>query len=254
MRAFLSANEIKDTMQDDAYEGDAFTGTGRNDGKIRHPAYYAMYNDAIHVNENMITFPEIANVSELRAVVRSVYWLNNRNTIAIKGDVLAGTDVDQDHNVEDGTKEQISLAFEAMKSCNLLSSNELDGRQSKRELSIRVRSGASTPEKEFPDVTYHVGQVIQHRMRKWRGVIVGWTIQDNKADDGRLTSLTTKHYSLKADVASSDSANNTGDNSVSTSQVQYTVLVDSNDASLLRCSNSVSLESQYDLAPVDDPL
>lgn len=254
MRAFLSSNEINNSIRDDDGREE---GTNRNTGKRRHPAYYAMYNAALLVKENMVTFPEIASVSELRGIVRSVYWLNNRNTIAINEGELDGNMVDHDNTVGNETNEMISLGFEAMKSCNLLSSNELDSRRSKRELSIRVRRDANSSSdtgEEFPDVTYHVGQVVQHKIKKWRGVIVGWTIQSNKVDAGRLSSLTTKQYSLEADIPSSDSENNLGDKSVTKSPVQYTVLVDSNDANLLRCSSTISLESEVDLTAVDDPL
>ncbi len=292
MRAFISANEIGDSILnfDDA-DDDAVLARRRTRAKNqrhRHPAHYAMYNDALLVNENRMTFPEISNVSALRAIVRSIFWLNNRNTIATNKEgalALAGNsnnnnNNDADHydpNIDvrmDDAKEQISLAFEAIKSCNLLSSNELDSRRSKRELSIRVRRGrrttfnhnqnggcssgdandASVAEEAFPEVIFHVGQVVKHRIKKWRGVIVGWTIQSSKVDEGRLSSLTTKQYSLQADSASTNTDNNLGDNAVTKSPVEYTVLVDSNDASLLRCSNSVSLESQDDLAAVDDPL
>ena len=84
---------------------------------------------------------------------------------------------------------------------------------------------------------------------------MGWTIQSNKVDAGRLSSLTTKQYSLDADIASSsDTENNLGDKSVTKSPVQYTVLVDSNDANLLRFSSTICLESEVDLTDVDDPL
>jgi hypothetical protein len=269
MRAFLSVNEIiQDSILLDFDDDDDGLVERRRicDNKRRHPAYFAMYNDALLVNENRITFPEIPNVSALRAVIRSIFWLNNRNTIAttIEGALPSTAGNDKYYADPYDPKEQISLAFEAMKSLNLLSSNELDSRRSKRESSVRVRRGSgrscgdvndsSVAEEAFPDVIFHVGQVVQHRMKKWRGVIVGWTIQSSKVNDGRLSSLTTKQYSLQADIVSTMTDNNLGDNSVTKSPVQYTILVDSNDASLLRCSNSVSLESQDDLAAVDDPL
>lgn len=281
MRAFLSANEINDSIHKVAdingdEDGTADAIATRNHGKRRHPAYYAMYTNSLLVNEKMITFPEIANVSELRAVVRSVYWLNNQKTIAVKEGGLASNYVEHDHNAENDTREQISLAFEAMKSCNLLSSNELDSRRSKREFSIRVRMGkqqqrntnnddddsrscgdvkdALVPEEEFPEVIFHVGQVIQHKRKNWRGIIVGWTIKNVMNDNSRLSSLTTKQYLVNVDTACSAANSNLGDNSVMKSPVQYTVLVDSNDASLLRCSDTVSIESQDDLIAVEDPL
>jgi hypothetical protein len=93
-----------------------------------------------------------------------------------------------------------------------------------------------------------VGQVVKHT-EKWRGVIVGWAIKKDK-NDGRHSSLTKKQYSLKEDGISS--TGNTGDETKK-SNVQYTVLVDSNDASLLQSSKTILLESEEDLTPVDDP-
>lgn len=216
----------------------------RLSGTWSHPAHYAMYNENLLVKKEMITFPEISDANELRAIIRSVYWLNNRNTIAT---ISSAT---EDHG-EDVTKEQISLAFDAIKSCNQLSSSELDSRKSKREFSMKVRRGKSSDgneNDEVPVVRYHVGQVVKHT-EKWRGVIVGWAIKKDK-NDGRHSSLTKKQYSLKEDGISS--TGNTGDETKK-SNVQYTVLVDSNDASLLQSSKTILLESEEDLTPVDDP-
>ena len=217
----------------------------RLSGTWSHPAHFAMYNANILVKKDMITFPEISDANELRSIIRSIYWLNNRDTIA---NLSSAT---EDHG-EDATKEQISLAFDAIKSCNQLSSSELDSRKSKREFSIQVRGGKNSDDNEHdkvPNVRYHVGQVVMHA-NKWRGVIVGWTIREEKSD-GRHTSLTTKKYSLKEDGTSS--TENTGVETKK-SKVQYTVLVDYNDASLLQTSSkTVLFESEEDLTPIDDP-
>lgn len=140
--------------------------TTRLSGTWSHPAHYAMYNENIIAKKDMITFLEISDANELRSIIRSIYWLNNRNTIGMEEDDATG-----DHG-EDATKEQIWLAFDAIKSCNQLSS-ELDSRKSKRELSIQVRGGniSDGNENDEPNVRYHVGQVVTHA-NKWRGVIV----------------------------------------------------------------------------------
>jgi hypothetical protein len=218
--------------------------TTRLSGTWSHPAHYAMYNKNIIAKKDMITFLEISDANELRSIIRSIYWLNNRNTIASLSSAT------EDHG-EDATKEQISLAFDAIKSCNQLSSSELDSRKNKRELSIQVRGGKISDgnENDEPNVRYHVGQVVTHA-NKWRGVIVGWAIKEDK-NDGRHTSLTTKQYSLKEDGNSSK-----GNTGVETkkSKLQYTVLVDSNDASLLQTSSkTVLFESEDDLTPIEDP-
>jgi len=218
--------------------------TTRLSGTWSHPAHYAMYNENVIAKKDMITFLEISDANELRSIIRSIYWLNNRNTIASLSSAT------EDHG-EDATKEQISLAFDAIKSCNQLSSSELDSRKSKREFSIQVRGGKIIDgnENDEPNVRYHVGQVVTHA-NKWRGVIVGWAIKEDK-NDGRHTSLTTKQYSLKEDGNSSK-----GNTGVETkkSNLQYTVLVDSNDASLLQTSSKIVLfESEEDLTPIEDP-
>ena len=218
--------------------------TTRLSGTWSHPAHYAMYNENVIAKKDMITFLEISDANELRSIIRSIYWLNNRNTIASLSSAT------EDHS-EDATKEQISLAFDAIKSCNQLSSSELDSRKSKREFSIQVRGGKIIDgnENDEPNVRYHVGQVVTHA-NKWRGVIVGWAIKEDK-NDGRHTSLTTKQYSLKEDGNSSK-----GNTGVETkkSNLQYTVLVDSNDASLLQTSSKIVLfESEEDLTPIEDP-
>ena len=172
----------------------------------------------------------------------------------------------------DGKKEQISLAFDAMKSCNELSSGELDSRRSKREFRIQVRQGqsAGSASDEFPDgnVKYHVGQVVKHKSKLWRGVIVGWDIEKDKSD-GRLSSLTTKQYSIppsESDERKNDSSPTTGSSNDNVRQDaslwKYTVLVDLNDAQSNNrhesdegtiLGKSITLESQGDLSPVDDP-
>jgi hypothetical protein len=169
----------------------------RLSGTRSHPAHYAMYNEQNLVKKDMITFPKISDANELRSMIRSIFWLNNRSTIA---NLSSAT---EDHG-EDATKEQISLAFDAIKSCNQLSSSELDSRKSKREFSIQARGGEigdGNENEKVPNVRYHVGQVVTHS-KKWRGVIVGWAIKEDK-NDGRHTSLTTKQYSLKEDGTSS---------------------------------------------------
>ncbi len=225
-----------------------------------HPAHHAMYNENVRVTRNMITFPEIHDANELRAVIRSIYWLNNTRTNA---NTAASAAADEDRRIdddgEDVIRERISLAFDALRSCNQLSSNELDGRRSKREHSIDIRRGITgeggdgnvTDGGGMPNVVgYHVGQVVRH-VDGWRGVIVGWTTGED-GYDGRRGSLTTKRYSLE-EAAGGVTPSTTADDGRMESKVRYTVLVDSNDANLSHSSKTVVLESEGDLRPVDDP-
>jgi hemimethylated DNA binding protein len=236
MRSFLDRNS-KDL------EGDQIRFRQNN-----HPAHYALYNKDIVVKDNLITFPEIRDTNELRSVIRSVYWLNNEQTIA---NIENANDVGaSSSSADDDQKGQISLAFEAIKSCNQLSSNELDSRRKKRESAIEVRN-----RKEGVVPLFHVGQVIKKKA-KWRGVIVGWTVDEAKASSGqltknRLTSLTTKQYEIRE--AKGDAASYEDSISSMEATVKYTILVDMNDSSLLHTSKSISLESQEDLVPVDEP-
>mmetsp|Transcript_26462 Transcript_26462/g.56254 ORF Transcript_26462/g.56254 Transcript_26462/m.56254 type:complete len:825 (-) Transcript_26462:503-2977(-) len=215
-----------------------------------HPAHYALYNQDIDVRDNMIVFPEIKDTSELKGVIRSIYWLNHESTIAERerGDV---DNVDGEHNAIH-QKERISLAFDAIKSCNQLSSTELDNRAKKRQQSIDAREIMS------PVINYHVGQIVQHKLNKWRGVVVGWNVEDDnrieEANQNRLTSLTTKQYPLKSEVCKDERV--LGDSLTKEkkdSKVKYTLLLDKNDATIMHTSKYVSLELQDDLIAVEDP-
>lgn len=226
-------------------------------GKYNHPAHYTMYDDRIIVTNDRITFPEITDAFELRAVIRSIYWLNNRRTIASIGSSSAAVvSTEAANNLddsEDAIKEQISLAFDAIKNCNKLSSSELDSRRSKRTESIRVRSQGISTEQGEDIPQYHVGQVVKHTGTKWRGVIVGWTtVKKDTNNDGRLFSLTTKNYSLIEEETSSIRYTPRVDETKK-SKVQYTILVDSHDVSLFQSSKLITLESEDDLLPIDDP-
>ena len=232
MRSFLERNS------------DDLEGCNVKFGQHNHPAHYALYKEDIVVKDKLITFPEIQDINELRSIIRSVYWLNNEHTIE---NIQSTTEESASSSgVDDDQKDQISLAFEAIKSCNELSSNELDSRLKKRKNSIEIRN-----RKEGVPL-FSVGQVIQHKKAKWRGVIVGWAVDEAKSGGHRLTSLTTKQYEI-SEARSSDTSTNKDENNSAEATVKYTILVDINDSSLLHLSKSISLESQDDLIPVDEP-
>ena len=216
MRAILSNDEVNDLA------------TGEFGGNRHHPAYYALHGENVSVSRGLITFPEITSASQLRAIIRSVYWLNNHNS---SEDV---TDVDG------GTTDQISLAFDAFRSMNQLSSSELDGRQSKRDLTIKVRRQGQRAVGGAPH--FHVGQVVKQIKTGWRGAVVGWTVDEGKSkeSDQRLSSLTTKQYTLSASNSEK-------------SRIKYTILVDINDSTLLHETKTVTLEAEEDLISVDNP-
>lgn len=233
MRVFLSNNEIKDVAM----------ARNKFGGSRHHPAYYALHGENVSVSSRLITFPKITIASQLRAIIRSVYWLNNQSR----------SKEDSTENVTDAearAKDQISLAFDALRSVNQLSSSELDSRQSKRELTIKVRRREMPDNGEvLPTAKFHVGQIVKHLRKGWRGAVVGWTVDEDKhnKNDKRLSSLTTKQYTLSA----SDSETATYSPK---SRIKYTILVDINDSTLLHESKTVNLEAEEDLVSVENPL
>jgi len=225
MRAILSNNKINDHADHAASEFG---------GNRHHPAYYALYGETVSVSSGLITFPEITSASQLRAIIRSVYWLNNHSS-----------DSTEDVTAEGRTKDQISLAFDALRSVNQLSSSELDSRQRKRDLTIKVRRRESS----LPNAKFHVGQIVKQRRKGWRGAVVGWTVDEGKNEKKhkRLSSLTTKQYTLSAPNSE------TATESPKSRSIKYTILVDMNDSSLLHESKTVNLEAEEDLISVDNP-
>mmetsp|Transcript_29739 Transcript_29739/g.67156 ORF Transcript_29739/g.67156 Transcript_29739/m.67156 type:complete len:730 (+) Transcript_29739:142-2331(+) len=222
MRAILSNNKINDHAASEF------------GGNRHHPAYYALYGETVSVSSGLITFPEITSASQLRAIIRSVYWLNNHSS-----------DSTEDVTAEGRTKDQISLAFDALRSVNQLSSSELDSRQRKRDLTIKVRRRESS----LPNAKFHVGQIVKQRRKGWRGAVVGWTVDEGKNEKKhkRLSSLTTKQYTLSAPNSE------TATESPKSRSIKYTILVDMNDSSLLHESKTVNLEAEEDLISVDNP-
>ena len=227
MRTFLDNNHIKDSTKL---------------AKWRHPAHFPLYSSDVSVNDNMIVFPAVRNSSELRDVVRSVYWLNNDKTASAIGEESSNN---EQENAAEGEKIQISLAFEAIKSLNQLS-NDLDIRRSRRQKSIEIRK-QQREIADAPNVKYHVGQVVSHKKKGYRGVVVGWTVEDDKST--RLTSLTAKQYALQEQ----DDGKRCVDTDCKQSKIKYTILVDVNDATLQESSKVVSPESQDDLITVEEP-
>ena len=237
MRTFLDSNHIKNSIGHDA--------------KWRHPAHFALYNTGVSVKDHMIVFPTVYNANELRDLIRSVFWLNNINTTSAIDDATNGTDHQIGSSPEE-EKEQISIAFDAMKSCNELSAKELNSRRHRRETNIKIRQQINDNSIDGPNVKYHVGQVVAQNKKGYRGVIVGWAVEDDKSMKQSLlhrrTSLTTKQYSLPEKCSDTPSfASSKGDGP----KIKYTILVDVNDAALLEGSKIVSLESQEDLTLVE---
>lgn len=148
-------------------------------------------------------------------------------------------------------KQRISTAFEALKSLNQLTGG-LTSLEEQREKHLD-RTG----------VEYNVGQVVQHKQERWRGVITGWQRVETATSDDKLTSLTRKSYdySSSGDNESEDIGSNpssTDKEAIGDSNIQYTVILDSGDAHLLGGRRNVHDESgepvamQSDLELVED--
>ncbi|GAX09532.1 hypothetical protein FisN_16Lh225 [Fistulifera solaris] len=109
-------------------------------------------------------------------------------------------------------KKRIDNAFQALKSLNQLTSETIAPFAQQRRID---RTG----------VQFSVGQVVRHREKRWRGVVVGW----EKANSAPLSSLTTKQYS-------------------SESTVTYHVLVDAGDAHQMnRTTKGITVAFQHEI-------
>jgi heat shock protein HspQ len=138
------------------------------------------------------------------------------------------------------TKEQISLAFEALKNLNELSS---------KQLSVLIENRVKHYDRT--GVEYKVGQVVQHKKDRWRGVILGWNclVSNNDNTESKqqeqqtksATSLTKKSYQP------SDPSDT----------IRYIVVLDWGDATILHQASkpisSIMNVYQSDIHLVADP-
>lgn len=134
-------------------------------------------------------------------------------------------------------KEQVSLAFEGLKSLNEVSIQKI-----KILMDLRAQHWDRT------GVNFRVGQVVKHNSQNWRGVVFGWNRVDRKSSTKdqtatSATSLTQKSY---------QSSNPNDDDLVS-----YIVALDWGDASIVQQSNrqvqSIMEAKQSELSLVKDP-
>ena len=189
--------------------------------------------DAI-VDDNLLICPVRRAVPDLIGLIRAVYRINSPNFAATAGDGAAASPASPD------IKERVNLGFEATRSLNELT--EVINHMNQQRNDHKDRSG----------VDFHVGQVVQHKGDRWRGIVVGWRRGPPPAQmqgPGGGSSLTTKDYGTPAE------------NDVNiTTVVRYDVIIDTGDANLLGGKRSVDAETgfpvvnQVDLQAVDDPL
>ena len=168
------------------------------------------------VKESGITIHSVPTSNAAKQMIKAVFRMN------------AVTTDEQD------MKEQLSIAFEWVKTLNELT-KQLE------EMTIKRRKRLNRE-----GVKYKIGQVVKHEKLAWRGVILGWTRQENSNENtSRATSLTQKQYESINPSDRDDGRD-----------VTYDVALDWGDATLLSSAKHPSgLKNVYqsDLVLVDDP-
>ena len=217
--------------------GEYIVGTSSSDGSNGGDQdLFRIHNmlpkDAI-VDDNLLICPVRRAVPDLIGLIRAVYRINSPNFAATAGEGAAASPPSPSD-----IKERVNLGFEATRSLNELT--EVIGHMNQQRKEHRDRSG----------VDFHVGQVVQHKGDRWRGIVVGWRRGPlaPMQGPGGGSSLTTKDYGTPAE------------NGASATMVRYDVIIDTGDAHLLGGKRNVDAETgfplinQVDLEAVDDPL
>ncbi|KAI2502186.1 Hemimethylated DNA-binding protein YccV like [Fragilaria crotonensis] len=140
-------------------------------------------------DEHGMTIP-LNNSTDIRNAIRAIYRMN------------AATNVD-----DDTAQQRVGKAFETFKLLND-ASGVVAKYRALRALHLD-RTG----------VLFRVGQVVQHKKTRWRGVVTSWE-RTRPLPEGQLTSLTTKLYPTPEDAM----GERKGDS------ILYKVMVDSADA------------------------
>jgi len=127
-------------------------------------------------------------------------------------------------------RDQVSFALKTLKSLNELT-EALQEVRSEREKHLNREK-----------VKLSIGQVVQHKTERWRGVILGWDRLPERPK-GQLTSLTTKDYTP---VGLSKGEDNEKDDTID--NIRYTMILDSGDAHLLVGRRKVRDDSGHPVA------
>lgn len=144
---------------------------------------WQLLTEKADIKEKSLTVP-VHSSDTLSRFFRAIFRLN-----------MAAEDVDTSFD-----KKRVSEAFDALKSLNELSSGSI-------RVLIEKRERYTQDCNKTGDRLFAVGQVVQHRNERWRGVVVGFESRDGRVksraselqDDfspNKLTSLTTKEYPL----------------------------------------------------------
>ena len=150
------------------------------------------------IEENKLVIP-IHNAADVKNATRTAYALNNYTN-------------DSQTNLEE-LKHRVSLGLEVLKSLNQLG-GVLEPRKESRQLHLN-RDG----------VQFTIGGIVQHKTKRWRGVVAGWKKVEVTSSKSDKTSLTNKNY---------DSENNIDEDDDTQFTVEYTMHVDEGDAAHTR--------------------
>jgi heat shock protein HspQ len=176
------------------------------------------------IEKSGITIHSVPTSAEAKEIVKAVFRMN------------ASTIEEQDR------KNQLSLAFEWIKTLNELTQQLEEMKTNRRN--HQNREG----------VDFRVGQIVKHRTLSWRGVVLGWSrrTKSNETDavgseaSSQATSLTQKSYdSINPDNSYADD-----------DEIVYDIALDWGDATLLSSAKHPSgLKNVYqsDLMLVNDP-
>jgi hemimethylated DNA binding protein len=176
----------------------------------------------VQVEPKHMTVP-MDSIADLQGFFGAIYRLNRRK--------------ETDHH-----KSRITAAFEALKSLHQLTGG-LDSLREQRETHLD-RTG----------VQFRVGEIVQHKQERFRGVVAGWSVVVDTTD--AKTSLTSKQYALDDDfstAADADAATDSeqGNDNVN-ERIRYDIILDAGDAHSMGKSSGWSKTLQSDLVPVTD--
>lgn len=174
----------------------------------------------------------IMNSRDLANLIRVLFRMNSGNEVK-----------DRDH-----LKDRQKAAFTALKSLNELTAR-LDSVQNERRR-----------HEDRSNVDFTIGQVVQHKEERWRGVIADWdrSIESYGNDDSdvmverhqnKKTSLTTKDYG--ASLEKDESVTADGEKKQSET-IYYNIILDMGDAHSMGSQSGWIRTSQTDLEALSD--
>ena len=143
------------------------------------------------IKEKEMTIP-IYNSNDVKQFIRGIFRMN-----AYPPTTLQTQNNDKNshtHNMNTMIKEQVSLAFEAVRNLNEL-----------KVQNIKMLIESRNKHYDRTNVLYRIGQVVQHETQNWRGVVLGWNHHNTKKTEEKqstaqndsatiATSLTQKSY------------------------------------------------------------